>query len=214
MPCTSRAPWDGAHIFMFLQTHASGGRQNGQDSRPGQFERRIELSQHTPANICAEKCCRVHYLHSESLGLSTKEAGRRPVACAGWVRTRSCAPVARRWSLRFTRMILLLFYIILFAFSLYCTVRLVKKTGSPGVLAVLSFVPVLNILVWLMFVFCEWPIEKELRKYRKLYGVLEDNPADDIMDTEADCLECGASIPVGTPICPSCGWSYQAETEM
>jgi len=66
--------------------------------------------------------------------------------------------------------LLILFYAAAFAFGIYCYVRVARKAGYSGWYALLCFVPLANIVVLLMFVFKEWPIERELRALRAGLG--------------------------------------------
>ena len=104
-------------------------------------------------------------------------------------------------------------YFIAVAFAFYCTWRLIKKTGHSGVMAVLFFIPIGNIFAWVYLVFVEWPVEVELKRYRKLHGTLleEVNSGPDLMESDSECVECRTLIPAGKAVCPSCGWSYKKE---
>ena len=44
--------------------------------------------------------------------------------------------------------------------------RIFSKAGYSGVLGLLMFVPIANIIVLLMLAFGTWPIEKEVRRLR------------------------------------------------
>ncbi|MCK9555582.1 hypothetical protein M0R36_07185 [bacterium] len=44
--------------------------------------------------------------------------------------------------------------------------RIVSKTGYPGVLSLLMFVPVANIVLIVILAFTEWPIERENRSLK------------------------------------------------
>ncbi len=44
--------------------------------------------------------------------------------------------------------------------------RVVQKTGNPGALALLGFVPLVNILLLLYLAFSKWPIEREVEQLR------------------------------------------------
>ncbi len=67
-------------------------------------------------------------------------------------------------------LVLVLFYVALIAFGVYCYVRVARKAGYSGWYAALLFVPIANLVVVLMFVFKEWPIEAELRMWRASQG--------------------------------------------
>lgn len=95
--------------------------------------------------------------------------------------------------------------IALFVFVIACAWNLVEKTGNPGWLSLLFWVPFVNLALLLYFVFSEWPIEQELRSFKARYGKLDDE-----MDAPTTCLHCGATIPAQSATCASCGWSYNA----
>jgi hypothetical protein len=67
-------------------------------------------------------------------------------------------------------LLIVLFYAAAIAFGIYCYVRVARKAGYSGWYALLCFVPLANIVVLLMFVFQEWPIERELRALRAGLG--------------------------------------------
>ncbi len=96
-------------------------------------------------------------------------------------------------------------------FYFFCVWVLVDKTGHPGWLSLLSWVPLLNIALVLYFVFADWPIERELKRYKERFGELDPRPGEDMREP-ATCLQCNAIIPPGTEVCPSCGWSYKETT--
>ena len=70
----------------------------------------------------------------------------------------------------FAIFLVLLFYAAIIAFAVYCYVRVARKAGYSGWYAALCFVPIANLVVLLIFVFQEWPIERELRELRALTG--------------------------------------------
>ena len=95
--------------------------------------------------------------------------------------------------------------LVIVIFLLACLWNLVEKTGNPGWLSLLFWVPFVNLVLWLYFVFSEWPAERELRLYKERYGKLEEGA-----DAPTTCLHCGATIPAESSTCASCGWSYKA----
>jgi hypothetical protein len=108
-----------------------------------------------------------------------------------------------------------LFALLLIIISIWISWRLVSKTGYSGVLALLLYIPFVNLLVLLFLAFSEWPVEEKLREYRKHFGELpqmdlhegpKDSPAG--IEEESECLECHTLIPKGRRSCPHCGWSY------
>lgn len=57
----------------------------------------------------------------------------------------------------------------LLAFQIYCYWRVAVKSGYEGAYSLLTLVPLVNIVILLMWVFSEWPIETELKRYRAAY---------------------------------------------
>lgn len=51
-------------------------------------------------------------------------------------------------------------------FSIYCMWRVAEKCGYPGVYSLLMLIPLVNIVVQLIWVFSEWPVETELKHLR------------------------------------------------
>jgi hypothetical protein len=60
----------------------------------------------------------------------------------------------------------LLVFFALFVFAIYCTWRVAVKCGYPGAYSLLMILPVVNIIIQLIWVFSEWPIEAELKRCR------------------------------------------------
>lgn len=54
----------------------------------------------------------------------------------------------------------------LLAFQIYCYWRVAEKCGYAGAWSLLMLVPVANIVISLIWVFSEWPIEAELKRLR------------------------------------------------
>ncbi|MDD5645329.1 MAG: hypothetical protein PHO00_07805 [bacterium] len=48
--------------------------------------------------------------------------------------------------------------------------RIVSKTGYPGALSMLLFVPVANVVLICILAFSEWPIERENRSLKSKTG--------------------------------------------
>ena len=48
--------------------------------------------------------------------------------------------------------------------------RIVSKTGYPGVMSLLFFVPLANVIMVFFLAFATWPIEKELEAARTSRG--------------------------------------------
>ena len=62
--------------------------------------------------------------------------------------------------LGFLPLLLILFF---FIPALIGWIRIFSRVGWPAWLGVLLFVPVVNLVVFLLFAFKEWPIEQRLR---------------------------------------------------
>jgi len=103
--------------------------------------------------------------------------------------------------------------IALAVFSVFCGWRLVSKTGNPGWLCFLFYIPYANIIMLLYFVFADWPVQSELRRYKERSGDLAQKREIDDMSSDTTCLQCGGIVPAGTPRCSSCGWTYTTEND-
>jgi hypothetical protein len=57
-------------------------------------------------------------------------------------------------------------FVLLFIFQMYCYWRVAEKCGYPGAYSLLVLIPLVNIIIMLMWVFSEWPIEAELKRLR------------------------------------------------
>ena len=66
-------------------------------------------------------------------------------------------------------------------------------------------VPVINVIVLLVFLLSEWPVQRELRALKERFA-----PALDGASEPIPCLSCGAMLPRGATQCSACGWTYQA----
>jgi hypothetical protein len=60
----------------------------------------------------------------------------------------------------------LVVFLVLFVFGIYCAWRVAVKCGYSGAYSLLLLVPIVNLIVQLIWVFSEWPIEAELKRYR------------------------------------------------
>lgn len=49
--------------------------------------------------------------------------------------------------------------------------RIVSKTGLPGALSLLLYIPVINIVMVLILAFTKWPIEKEFETLRNVQKI-------------------------------------------
>lgn len=55
----------------------------------------------------------------------------------------------------------LLFYVAIIAFFIFCWWRIWSKAGFNGAWSLLMLVPIANFVVFIYFAFAEWPIEKK-----------------------------------------------------
>lgn len=61
--------------------------------------------------------------------------------------------------------IITILVISIFVAVVYC--KIFSKAGYHWAMDLLTFVPIANLVVWLMLAFCEWPIEKEINRLRR-----------------------------------------------
>ena len=66
--------------------------------------------------------------------------------------------------------------------------------------------PVINVIVLLVFLLSEWPVQRELRALKERFA-----PALDGTSEPVQCLSCGTTLPAGSTQCSACGWTYQRE---
>lgn len=57
-------------------------------------------------------------------------------------------------------------FLVLFVFQMYCYWRVAMKSGYPGAYSLFMLIPLVNIIIGLIWVFTEWPIEAELKRCR------------------------------------------------
>jgi hypothetical protein len=61
----------------------------------------------------------------------------------------------------------LLFIVVILAVMVIPLWRIVAKTGMPGVLSLLLFVPLANVIMLLVLAFSKWPIERRLEEAQR-----------------------------------------------
>jgi hypothetical protein len=61
----------------------------------------------------------------------------------------------------------LLFIVVILAVMIIPAWRIVAKTGMPGVLSLLLFLPVANVIMLLVLAFSKWPIELRLEEAQR-----------------------------------------------
>ncbi len=95
--------------------------------------------------------------------------------------------------------------------NLYVIWTLVKKTGYSGSLTFIFLIPFVGLVAWLIFVFSDWPIRRELRRYKELHGELPEEREKGPLGMHKKCILCRSDIPPGTVICLSCGWTPEGQ---
>ncbi len=63
-----------------------------------------------------------------------------------------------------------LFVLILVAFEIFLMWKIATKAGYPGAYSLLMLIPLVNIIIFIMFAFTEWPIERDLKALRGTRG--------------------------------------------
>ncbi len=63
--------------------------------------------------------------------------------------------------------ILVIVYLALAVASIVGTVKIISKAGYSGWFVLLGLVPLVNIVMFFVFAFSDWPVQKELRRYRQ-----------------------------------------------
>ena len=63
--------------------------------------------------------------------------------------------------------VLILLYVVLIVFVIWCCVRIIRRTGYSGWWILMSLVPIGNLIMLGFFAFKEWPIQRELNYLRQ-----------------------------------------------
>lgn len=74
---------------------------------------------------------------------------------------------------------LVVLYVAIIVFALYVYSRIIKKAGYPWPWIFIMFVPIVNIVMFLIFALREWPIERELARTRAALAVETGSPYPD-----------------------------------
>ena len=53
--------------------------------------------------------------------------------------------------------LIVIFILVLYVWPLW---RIVRKAGYPGALSLLTFIPIVNIIMFWVFAFVKWPVEQ------------------------------------------------------
>jgi len=60
--------------------------------------------------------------------------------------------------------VFIIIWLVFFLFGLYLNWRIAEKSGYPGAYSLLMLIPLVNIVVLLIWVFSEWPVEIQARR--------------------------------------------------
>ena len=63
-----------------------------------------------------------------------------------------------------------LFVLIVVAFEIFLMWKISTKAGYPGAYSLLMLIPFVNIIIFIIFAFTEWPIERDLKALRGTRG--------------------------------------------
>ncbi len=66
--------------------------------------------------------------------------------------------------------VVVVIYLAVVVVSVVGMVKIVTKAGYSGWFVLLAFVPLVNLVMYLVFAFSDWPVHKELRQYQGGYG--------------------------------------------
>ncbi len=63
--------------------------------------------------------------------------------------------------------ILVIIYLAIVVASIVGTAKIISKAGYSPWFVLLAFVPLVNLVMFFVFAFSDWPVNKELRRYRE-----------------------------------------------
>jgi hypothetical protein len=63
--------------------------------------------------------------------------------------------------------ILVIIYLAIVVASIVGTAKIISKAGYSAWFVLLAFVPLVNLVMFFVFAFSDWPVHKELRHYRQ-----------------------------------------------
>ena len=66
--------------------------------------------------------------------------------------------------------ILVIIYLAIVVASIVGTAKIISKAGYSAWFVLLAFVPLVNLVMFFVFAFSDWPVRKELRQYQGGYG--------------------------------------------
>ena len=68
------------------------------------------------------------------------------------------------------------FYVVVIGFAIWIHCRIAAKAGYPAAYGLLAMIPCVNFVVMIMFIFQEWPIQKENRELREALARIGGTP--------------------------------------
>jgi hypothetical protein len=74
--------------------------------------------------------------------------------------TNSCVSLPS--SLSTVAIVLGVFAVVVFIFTLICEIKIITKAGYSGWLVLTAFVPFVNVVMFIVFAFAKWPIQERL----------------------------------------------------
>lgn len=80
----------------------------------------------------------------------------------------SAATNAAAFGMSFAVLGIIIGLIVIFFLPLW---RIISKTGLPGALSLLLYIPVINIVMVLILAFTKWPIEKEFEALKNVQKI-------------------------------------------
>jgi hypothetical protein len=66
--------------------------------------------------------------------------------------------------------VLILLWLASAVLGIVAWVRIVQKAGYSGWLVLTAIIPIVNIVIFLIFAFAEWPVTRELNQLRAMAG--------------------------------------------
>jgi hypothetical protein len=63
--------------------------------------------------------------------------------------------------------ILVIVYLVFLVGLIIATAKIISKAGYSPWFVLLAFIPIVNIVMFLVFAFSDWPVDQELRRYRE-----------------------------------------------
>jgi hypothetical protein len=66
--------------------------------------------------------------------------------------------------------VLLVIYVVILAVFIWAYVRIIRRAGYSGWWILIGLVPLVNVVMFLVFAFKEWPIQRELAQLRAMAG--------------------------------------------